>query len=140
MLSAVPQTVSYESVALAAGVPHHPRTQGRHLAVHRALWQAALRLRPPLEGLDLAQAEVLVVHSVVPDVDELAQLTRPVVAGELDLLLGEPSLKLSTRLVLRRVAVQDLHHEDGELLVGSRAHGDPDPVHHWVILQLNLKL
>ena len=93
MLSAVPQTVSYESVALAAGVPHHPRTQGRHLAVHRALWQAALRLRPPLEGLDLAQAEVLVVHPVVPDVDELAQLARPVVTGELDLLLVESPLE-----------------------------------------------
>ena len=81
----------------------------------------------------------LPVHTVVPDVDELAQLARAVVAGELDLLLGEPSLKLSTRLVLRRVAVQDLHHEDGELLVGAGAHGDPDPLHHRVILQLDLQ-
>ena len=95
------------------------------------------------EYLNLTETEVL--HTgrhlpVVPDVDELSQLASSVVAGELHLLLMEPSFKLSAGLVLRSVPVQDLHHEDGELLVGSGAHGDPDPLDHWVILQLNLQL
>ena len=140
LVSAVPDAGPYDGVALAAGVEDRALAQGRHLAVHRALWLATVRQLPPLESLDLAEAEVFIVHSVISDVDELAQLTRPVVAGELDLLLVEPPLELGTRLVLRRVPVQDLNHEDGELLVSSRAHGHPDPVHHWVILQLNLKL
>ena len=53
---------------------------------------------------------------------------------------GELCLELGAGLVLGRVPVQDLHHEDGELLVGAGAHGDPDPVDHRVILQLNLQL
>ena len=88
--------------------------------------------------IDCLTIRSLPVHTVVSDVDELAQLARAVVAGELDLLLGEPSLKLSTRLVLRRVAVQDLHHEDGKLLVGAGAHGHPDVLHQGVALQLDL--
>ena len=64
-----------------------------HLTVHRTLRLTTVRQLPPLEGLDLAQPEVLVVHPVVPDVDELAQLARPVVTGELDLLLVESPLE-----------------------------------------------
>ena len=139
-MSTVPDTGPYDGVALAAGVQHGPRAQRRHLAVHRALWLTTVWQLPPLEGLDLAEPEVFIVDSVISDIDKLAQLARPVVTGELDLLLVESPLELSTGLVLSRVPVQDLHHEDGELLVSSGAHRDPDPVDHRVILQLNLTL
>ena len=140
LVSTVPDTGPYDGVALAAGVQHGARAQGGHLAVDRALWLATVRQVPSLECLDLAEPEVFIVHSVISDVDKLTQLACPVIAGELDLLLVESPLELSTGLVLRRVPVQDLNHEDGELLVSSGAHRDPDPVHHRVILQLNLKL
>ena len=140
LVCAVPQPLPYDGVALAAGVEDRARAQAGHLAVHGALWLPAVRDFSPLEGLDLAQPEVLIVHPVISDVDKLAQLPGPVVAGELDLLLVESPLELGAGLVLRRVPVQDLHHEDGELLVGPGAHGHPDPVDHRVILQLNLQL
>ena len=111
-----------------------------HLTVHRTLRLTTVRQLPSLEGLDLAQPEVLTVHTVVPDVDELAELPPALVTLEPDQLFVEPALELGTRLVLRCVPVQDLHHEDGEFLVGARAHGDPDPVHHRVVLQLDLSL
>ena len=41
-----------------------------------------------------------------PDVDKLAKLTLPIVAVELGQLVGETTLKLSARLVLRCVAWQ----------------------------------
>ena len=139
MPGAVPHSVPHQGVALAAAVQDGALAQGSHLAVHWALRLTTLGDLQPLKGLDLAETEVLPVHSVVPDVDELAQLARPVVAGELDLLLVEPALELGAGLVLRRVTVQDLHHEDGELLVGAGAHGHPDGLHNRVVLQLNLQ-
>ena len=68
------------------------------------------------------------------------ELSGPMRVVHSDLLLVEPPLELSAGLVLRRVPVQDLHHEDGELLVGTGTHRHPDPVNYRVILQLNLQL
>ena len=60
-----------------------------------------------LEDLDLAQAEVLLLLSVVADVDELPRVTVPVVAEENRLLLLELALELGARLVHRLVALQE---------------------------------
>ena len=60
-----------------------------------------------LEDLDLAQAEVLLLLSVVADVDELPRVTVPVVAEENRLLLLELALELGARLVHRLVALKE---------------------------------
>lgn len=138
-LCAVPGGGAHPGVALGAGVLHRPRPQRRHLGVDRDLGLAAVRDLRLLEHLDLAEAEVLPVHAVVADVDELAELAPTLVTLEPHELLVEPALELGAGLVLRRVAVQDLHHEDGELLVGAGTHGHPHALNHRVVLELNLK-
>ena len=65
------------------------------------------KLTLKLEDLDLAQPEVLLLLSVVADVDELPRVTVPVVAEENRLLLLEFALELGARLVHRLVALQE---------------------------------
>ena len=70
-----------------------------------------------LEDLDLAQAEVLLLLSVVADVDELPRVTVPVVAEENRLLLLELALELGARLVHRLVALEELCK--GQFILGG---------------------
>ena len=66
-----------------------------------------IRLTLKLEDLDLAEAEILLLLSVVADVDELPRVTVAVVAEEDRLLLLELALELGARLVHRLVALQE---------------------------------
>ena len=64
-----------------------------------------------LEDLDLAEPEVLLLLSVVADVDELPRVAVSVVAEEDRLLLLELALELGARLVHRLVALQEFCQE-----------------------------
>ena len=69
--------------------------------------EAEEKLTLKLEDLDLAEPEVLLLLSVVADVDELPRVAVSVVAEEDRLLLLELALELGARLVHRLVALQE---------------------------------
>ena len=73
--------------------------------------EAEEKLTLKLEDLDLAEPKVLLLLSVVADVDELAGVAVAVVAQEHRLLLLELALELGARLVHRLVALQEFCKE-----------------------------
>lgn len=125
LLSTVAASLTNESVSLAARVFNRAGGQWGHLAVDRHFWLAALGHLTLLEHLNLTQAKVFSVLSIISDVDKLARLSFSIVTLKLDQLFMEATLKLSAWFVLCSVAIQDLHNKDGKLLICAWTHGDP---------------
>ena len=110
------------------------------MAVDRHFWLATLWGFTLLEHLNLTQAKVFSVLSIISDVYKLARLTLSIVTLKLDKLLMKATLKLCTWFVLCCVAIQYLHYKDGKLLISAWTHGNPDMLDQWMVFQLNLKI
>ena len=135
-------------VARAAVIPSHGAGSVDTLivsedceAVERRDWVWALSSQPGpgvRPHLHFTQHQVLVLCSLVPNINKVSVVTLPVIAVKHHTRLRKLTLPLRARFIESVISLKQLYHEDGEVLETLGLDGDGDRLDQLRTEKLNL--